>query len=114
VAVPFTINDSVDAGVARLVLGGEVDLAVISTIRQHVTAQLKNDDVREIVIDLSATTFMDSSGIGELISCRRLATEAGKTLRAIGAQGRVADVLDLSGVTAFLATHVPIEDGTGS
>jgi len=48
-------------------------------------------------------SFLDSSGIGALVQCKRLAADAGKHIRVIGAAGQVADVLNLVGVTAFLA-----------
>jgi anti-anti-sigma factor len=103
VSAPFDIHESAHDGVVRLVLSGEVDLAAIPAIRDEVGRHLRVDSVTHIVVDLSAVTFLDSSGIGILVGCQRQATEAGKIYQVVNAHGRVADVLELTGVMKLLA-----------
>jgi anti-sigma B factor antagonist len=102
VAVPFTIAESQHDGLIELALSGEIDLASVPAIRDRVSARLADSDAG-IVIDLTEVTFIDSSGIGALITCQRMATAAARTYRVVNAQGRVADVLDLTGVMQLLA-----------
>jgi anti-sigma B factor antagonist len=103
VAAPFAIRESSGLGVAHVYVSGEVDLAARSTLRGRVGTQLTDHAIKRVVIDLSGVTFLDSSGIGALVGCRRLADENGKVLEVTGAQGQVKAVLDLTGVSGMLA-----------
>ena len=98
----FTIRESQSDGVAQLHLGGELDLTAKPAVSDLVSRRLADAAITRLVIDLAGVTFIDSSGIGTLIGCRNLADRAGKSLQAIGAQGRVARVLDLTGVGDLL------------
>ena len=101
--MPFTINGTLDAdGVLHCALSGELDLVGVPILRNYLDARLALDTVAEVQADLSAVTFMDSSGIGALIACLRRANEHGKTFRIVNARGRVLEVLDLTNVTALL------------
>jgi anti-sigma B factor antagonist len=83
-------------------LAGEVDLSTISRIRAVIGRLLADAAVGRIVVELDRVTFLDSSGIGTLVGCKRQAIDAGKRMQVNGAAGRVADVFDLVGVTEFL------------
>lgn len=98
----FTIRESHIDGVAHVHLGGELDLTAKQAVSELVSRRLADAAITRLVIDLAGVTFIDSSGIGTLIGCRNLADRVGKSLRAIGAQGRVAKVLDLTGVGDLL------------
>jgi anti-anti-sigma factor len=102
VSTPFSIRESVSGAVVRLELAGEIDLANIVRIRDCVHGHLGAAPTSEVVADLSATTFIDSVGVGMLVGCRRAATEAGKVFTAEGAVGVVAVVLDTMGLTTYL------------
>jgi hypothetical protein len=62
---------------------------------------------RGVVIDLSGATFLDSSGIALLVGCRQVAEEAAVPYAAIKVNGRVLDVLDLTGVLPFRDADPP-------
>jgi anti-sigma B factor antagonist len=98
----FHIDDSRRDDVTYVALTGEIDLAAAPVIRDHVD-RLLGTDTAAVVIDLSGVTFLDSSGIGTLLTCRKMADAAGKTFRALHAQDRVAAILDMTGVTDILA-----------
>jgi anti-sigma B factor antagonist len=102
VAVPFAISESIEDGHVAIALTGEVDLATVGAIRDRVDAHLKSTEISGFVVDLEAVTFLDSSGIGVLIGCRRQALEAGRSFRVIHIVGRAKEVLDMTGVTALL------------
>jgi anti-sigma B factor antagonist len=101
-AATLTIHGSCTAGVATVTLAGELDLAGKADLRAQVDTLLHDPAVTSVVLDLSRLTFVDSTGIGALVGCLRLADETGKGLRAAGAQGRVASLLDLTGVATLL------------
>src|SRR3954449_239617 len=101
-SVPLVIRDGADGDIIRMSLAGEFDLAAVPTVHAHAAGLLERDAVAGVLVDLAGVTFLDSSGIGELVRCRDLAGRAGKRLRVVGAQGQVAAVLDLSGMAAHL------------
>ncbi len=103
----FTIRDARTAGLATVVLGGEIDFAAVGEVRERVDAQLAADGVSAVEVDLAEVTFLDSSGIGALINARKAAHAAGRSFRAVNAQGNVAHVLDLTGVAGLLADDTP-------
>lgn len=88
-------------------IAGAVDLATVPALHGHIDALLTEDAVTGIVLDLSAVTFLDSSGIGALIGCLRKANQAGKSLRVENAHGLVRDVLELTNVMPLLTGQAP-------
>jgi stage II sporulation protein AA (anti-sigma F factor antagonist) len=56
-----------------------------------------------LVIDLSAVTFLDSSGIRVLVHAYQALNEAGGSLRVRGATGVVRRALEIVGLDGVLA-----------
>jgi anti-sigma B factor antagonist len=98
-----TVNVSGRDGVTHVSIAGEIDLTSASMIREAVNAELSSAETTGVVIDLSEVTFLDSSGIGLLLTCQRLAEAAGRAFSAAGARGLPAQILDMTGVTGYLA-----------
>ena len=88
-AQPFHIRTGRD-GVLQL--SGEVDLSVVPKLLASVDGDRERS---ELVVDLSAVTFIDSSGILAIIELGRKV--GGRTLLR-GPQGSVQRVLDLVGL----------------
>ena len=60
---------------------------------------------REILIDLTPVTYVDSATIGCLMDLYRQATAAGGTLKLSGVQKRVETMLTMTGAQTFLEIH---------
>jgi anti-sigma B factor antagonist len=100
----FTIRRmSHDDGVVRIAFAGELDYAAMPVVYDYVDACLVGQSVTGVVADLAEVTFVDSSGIRALLTCRHMADDVGKTFRLINIQGWPKEVLDLTGVTPLLA-----------
>ena len=50
---------------------------------------------RKIVLDLGGVTFLDSAGLGELISCKKRTAEKGGDIRLLRPNGKVRDMLEM-------------------
>jgi anti-sigma B factor antagonist len=101
--MPFAVDGIVDtSGIARVTMEGELDLAAVPIVHDRIGLYLASGAVAQVLVDLSAVTFLDSSGIGALIGCLREASGRGKTFRVANANGRVREVLDLTNVTTLL------------
>jgi anti-sigma B factor antagonist len=91
-------SSSVSADRNELILGGEIDVANASGFLDVALGVLADcDDF--LTVDLSAVTFMDSTGLGMLLAVRGAAKETGKRVRLRGTPARVARLFDITGVT---------------
>lgn len=68
------------------------------------------EGTRRIVVDLGATEFVDSSGLGALIGGLKTARQAGGDLRLAAAGEQVRTVLALTNLDRILRPHPGVED----
>lgn len=76
-------------------LAGEVDVATAPRLRDRLV-QLINEGPPQVVVDLSGITFIDSMGLGALISGLKRARALDGDLRLVGATDHVAKVLAIT------------------
>jgi anti-anti-sigma factor len=76
---------------------GEIDKATAPLLRDCLT-ELRGD----VVLDLAALEFLDSTGLGVLIRANRNLEETGGTLRVRDPQPQVRRVLDITGLGEWL------------
>ena len=94
----------VEEGVAFLTVAGDLDLATVEEFRERATGAL-TDFAGTLRIDLSGVRFIDSSGIGALITIRERAAAGRHALILDRPSSRVRTVLALAGLTgAFQLT----------
>ena len=89
---------------AVLSLAGEVDVANTPQVRDT-ALQLVSAGVVRLVIDLSATEYMDSAGLGTLVGLHKRLIERGGALLLAGPKPRVKRLLDITGLDQILAVH---------
>ena len=89
-----------EPGTTTLRVAGEIDVATSPELRRELH-RLLDDDARLIVVDLSGTTFIDSSGLGVLVGVLKRLREAerGDALVLAGLQEPVRKVFDITGLT---------------
>lgn len=96
------ISPSVSDAVTRLALSGELDLTGAQPVDEAVEAALTSG-ASEILLDLTQTTFIDSAGVGALLSAQRRTERSGAAFRLVsppGSEGRL--VIDLAGLATLL------------
>ncbi|MEU4115685.1 STAS domain-containing protein [Kitasatospora sp. NPDC028055] len=85
---------------------GEIDLDSAPDLRRELSRALA--DHRQVVLDLSQVTFMDCSGLNVLMEARNQADRNGACLALRGITRPVARLLELTGLTTWLApAHRP-------
>lgn len=87
-----------------IALEGRFTAAVAPRLRDE-ASDLVAGGRKHLVVDLSATTFIDSSGLGALISALKTARVAGGDLRIAGAPEQVLSVLRLTNLDRVLRNH---------
>jgi anti-sigma B factor antagonist len=88
---------------AVVAIAGEVDLATAPEMGAALDDAL--DVADDVVLDLSNTTFMDSSGIHTLFSGRNRAEALGRRLTIVCPPGAVRRLFDITGYSEHLALH---------
>jgi anti-anti-sigma factor len=97
------IDERVGAdGAVVLAVTGEVDMGTVQPLREAIADALERRGARNLVVDLDAVTFLDSTGISVLILGHRAANERGARYRVLNAHDMVRRVLDVTGVSEFL------------
>ena len=89
------------ASLPRVTATGEVDCTSAPELRA-VLDRLVDDAPREIVVDLTGVTFLDSAGLCVLASAHRRALAVGGRLRVLAATRAVIRPLQITGLWNLL------------
>ena len=82
----------------RVVLRGEIDFANAAQIIQRIRQAIARHRPQAVEVDLSAVTFLDSTGIGVLVNAMRAAHGAGAAYRVDRPNLKVRDQLRITGL----------------
>ncbi len=93
---------------AVVALSGRLDLSAAGSVRE-LFAGLIGQDRRRIVVDLGNVEFIDSSGLGALISGLKAARVAGGTLAIARPNDQARLVLELTTLDRVLVPHPTVE-----
>jgi anti-anti-sigma factor len=96
-------------GVIVLELVGRLNMVSTSLLRETVHTVVDHGSAR-IAIDLSNVDFVDSSGLGALVSGLKTARQAGGDLRIAGVNDQVRLVLSLTNLERVLTPYDSVED----
>ena len=84
-------------GVPHLALVGELDLSTIDPLKLRLEL-VEREAPEAIVVDLRRVTFMDSMGLGILVSHRIRAKQAGRRLLLVEGPRHIQDLFELTGM----------------
>ena len=105
---PYSIRVDSHGGMTTISLGGEIDVAAGRSVRAAVADSILVDPRPDrLVIDLTDTTFMDSTGLNALVLARHAARFVGAVLEVTSGPPTVMRVLEISGLQRFLNVRSP-------
>lgn len=87
-----------DDSLVQVIVNGDIEMMTIKTFKQKLFEIGQNID-KDIDIDLSNVDYIDSSGVGVLISLLKLQKKKGKTLNISKVSPKVQNVLKLSSLS---------------
>jgi anti-sigma B factor antagonist len=93
--VALLITATTDQGVTVLQCSGRVVLGESAGLRDAIRDALSRGETH-IVLDLTGVNYIDSSGIGELVSGYTVTRNSGGNLLLAGLQKRVRDLLQIT------------------
>ncbi len=86
----------------KVELTGDVDHHNADSIREALDALIMDKQVTELVLDLSAVTFMDSSGLGVILGRYRTLTRRGGRLLLSGVPHAIDKILKMAGIYSLV------------
>ncbi|HYO41127.1 MAG TPA: STAS domain-containing protein [Nocardioidaceae bacterium] len=96
---------------AVLTLDGRLNMVSAPQLKTAVTNAVA-EGRSQVVVDLSAVTFLDSSGLGALIAGLKAARQASGDLRMTGANEQVRTVLRLTNLDRVLRPYDTVQAAT--
>jgi anti-sigma B factor antagonist len=96
-------------GHTLVTLSGELDIASTPALRERLNVVLR-DTASLVVIDLSAVTFCDVSGLALLVGAVRRTAPRGVTLVLAAPRPQVAKLLNITGLDRVFAVHRSVAD----
>ncbi|AEF40885.1 STAS domain-containing protein [Hoyosella subflava] len=97
-----------ESGVAIIEPKGRLNMVAAPRLRELIESTVEAGATR-IVIDLSATDFIDSSGLGALISGLKCTRQAGGDLRIAQPNAQIETVLSLTNLNRVLKAYASAE-----
>lgn len=92
---------------------GEIDLTNAESLRNELLSAL-NAGALGLVVDMTATTFIDSAGVTALVRASRRAAAAEATVRLAVTAPAVLRVLNLVGIDQLIQVHPSVTDAVAS
>jgi anti-sigma B factor antagonist len=86
----------------EVMVAGDLDMVATFRIEPEVERLLAQRGVRRLILNLADVRFIDSAGIGALLSIRERADRLGVEMTLVNVPDPVQRVLDLTGTGALL------------
>jgi len=99
----FTTNVG---GRSRLVVGGEIDLATVGALRDHLDL-LVASGIGDIDVDMASVTFCDATVLAVLVAAHQTLNSVGRHIHVINASESMTRLVRLAGLdtTLFAPPH---------
>jgi anti-sigma B factor antagonist len=109
-AIDFSITDrQVNQDTHVVAVAGEIDLFTAPEFKQRVSAPI-DAGRQNIVVDLSATTFIDSSSLGVLIGAHRRLKLRGGTLVVVCDNDAIVKTFRITGLDGVFTLVPSLDD----
>jgi anti-sigma B factor antagonist len=110
-AIEFSIEDRPVDGKAHVVaVSGEVDLFTAPEFKQRVMAPIAAG-IDHVIVDLSTTTFIDSSSLGVLIGAHRRLKQRGGRLVIVCESEAIVKTFRITGLDGVFTIVNSVEAG---
>ena len=89
-------------GVSVVMISGRLSLRGETEKLDAAVSKLLAQDQKKVILDITAMDYVDSSGIGTLVSCLTKTKKAGGDLKVAGANPRIRRIFSMTGVESVL------------
>ena len=108
-AIGFEIEDRrIDDDTHVVAVSGEIDLFTAPEFKQRMSAPI-DAGLRQLVVDLTGTTFIDSSSLGVLIGAHRRLKLRGGSLVVVCANEAIIKTFKITGLDGVFTVAPSVE-----
>jgi anti-sigma B factor antagonist len=88
---------------------GEIDVATSPTLRERLIGLVNSGGTR-LVLDLEAVDFLDSTGLGTIVSLLKRVRTHGGDLRLVCTEARIRRLFEITGLEKAVPLHASLDD----
>ena len=103
------IGEELDGSTCVLQLEGELDIHTAPMLKERLVESISRGGV-DIVVDLEAVSFIDSSGLGVLVSALRRAKEAGGKVSIVCSRESVLRIFSITGLDKVFPIYSELDE----
>lgn len=109
----FSVNETRGSGAHVVVVAGEVDVSTAPELRSVLAEAIERREPR-IVVDLTETTFLDSSGLGVVLAAARGVRAHDGALAVVNVDATIARTFEITGLDQILAIRATRSEAIGA
>lgn len=110
----LAISDGPNAAVKVISLTGEMDESNLEAVKAQLDPLLADLNIKTLLFDLRQLEFINSKGIGYLVSVHTHLSKDQRVMLMAGASEAVMDVISLVGLTTIIKYFATLEEATAS
>ncbi|GAB2483951.1 anti-sigma factor antagonist BldG [Jatrophihabitans fulvus] len=111
--VELSVSRQSVGGFPVVAVSGEVDVYSAPALKDSLT-ELLQGGVSTVVVDLTAVSFLDSTGLGALVEARSATTDAGGALPLVCTQERILKLFAITGLDGVFSIHASVDDAVAA
>jgi len=100
-------------GTTVLAAHGEIDVATAPQLRQQIV-EVASASSDPLVIDLEGVDFLDSTGLGVLVSGLKRFRTLGSDVLLVATRPRILKVFEITGLTQVFSIHQTVEEAVSA
>lgn len=104
----FSTSLRVVSGATVLSVSGELDMSTSPRLRE-VTIELTAEGVNDLIVDLNAVEFMDSTALSVLVGCLRRVRATDGSLKLACQQPQLLRIFEITGLRKVFFIHDTVE-----
>jgi anti-sigma B factor antagonist len=115
ISLPIQIvKKEIRPGIVVLEITGPIHMGPACQRIEHEVEQLLGRSENRVIFDLSKATFLDSGGLGEIVTCFSKLKKSGGSLRLAGVQGMIATVIKITNVDKIIEIYPTAAEAAGN
>jgi anti-sigma B factor antagonist len=92
---------------------GELDVATSPALRERLLALVSEGSTR-LVLDLEGVDFLDSTGLGTIVSTLKRARTHGGDLRLVSTEARIRRLFEITALDKAVPLHASVDDAVSA
>jgi len=103
-----------DSGVVVVEMDGAITLGDGSSLLREIVEQILADGHKSILLDLENVSYVDSSGLGELVGCNALARAQGANIKLAHLQKKIQGLMQITKLSTIFETFADEDEAVRS